>query len=533
VEKEENKRLERQELINFLRKDLNLIPEDFAGYYAKGWFFLDSNKFKKVLVEELHKTFHDVWDNKNDLYILNFGREGSGKSLFSLWLTYEIFKKDNRDFDILNNVVFDHPEWVLRQISLKKDILVYDEAEDTFNTMKFQTGEGREGMKIAIRNRAQNIINILNFPSFRYLHPYIREERMDLLFLNLNYVYHVGNERKRVFIKAIYDKEDAVRILSEMSNTTFIDKKRIFRYKKGGKNVLKFKPKIAGIFLLDEELKNPEFQKILKFYEFKKSETMDLTKVETLLNNVFKKERFYLLVKMIQEMPSFIVLLFKTLYKMIFQYKVTTMAYNFNFENKNKKEKEKNTLKEKSFYIIPERFFLVLFPKEIWTLIAEKLVKFEVFERVVYLNKLKNEFGLTINFHDRGLFLKKEDLFILRSIINADYNNVTTLDTYIAYRLLMLGKTKSKREIYEKMIKSEENKEKIKHVFRDVEKVLDTLFDPTERTFGNILIGSIKEAKEKYPFLDNIIQYLVDIHHFCFSEEKINLQKIDNDILQI
>jgi hypothetical protein len=40
---------------------------------------------------------------------------------------------------------------------------------------------------------------------------------------------------------------------------------------------------------------------------------------------------------------------------MVFLYKITTMTYNFNFENKNKKEKEKNTLKEKSFYVIPER----------------------------------------------------------------------------------------------------------------------------------------------------------------------------------
>jgi hypothetical protein len=83
------------------------------------------------------------------------------------------------------------------------------------------------------------------------------------------------------------------------------------------------------------------------------------------------------------------------------------------------------------------------------------------------------------------------------------------------------------------MIKNEGNKEKIKQVFKKTEEILDILFNPSEKTFGNILLNNINEAKKKSSSLNNIIQYIVDLHNHYFSEKKINLQEIDNNILKV
>ncbi|MEO2154725.1 MAG: hypothetical protein ABGW69_02855 [Nanoarchaeota archaeon] len=358
---------------------LGLSKTDIADIYKTGHFFLNPNTFKQKVKEVFTNIVNTVWKSEGDLWVVNAGGEGSGKSLFSIWLAREVSKELNIPFDIINNVSLDHDEWVLHQGALKKQFEIYDEAYETFDYQKFNTLEGQLGKEFAIRKRMLGIIQILNYPNFRTIHPYIREHRINMLILNLK--VNVGN--RDVFVKAFFDRQNTIQIMEEASRKNL---DRIDLIKKRGK----WKFFLAGVFDLSKELKeDKDFINDLKIYRLKKIMAGEKVDVFSALKSFLSKGKTYSLTQYNGNYAYTIFLLMRFLYDFT---KLVLRLSNWNCTIKNtcfdisKSKNKKDPFDDVNYtnIYVPKPFIDLFMPDFIFENIFDKIIESFVYKRVEY-----------------------------------------------------------------------------------------------------------------------------------------------------
>jgi hypothetical protein len=509
--------------IQQIANELKLKKEDFFEFYKGGRFFLNPDKFKEILLESLKSTIQKVWDSKSDLYIVNMGREGSGKSLFSIWIAYWLSKEFGIPFGI-DNIALNHTEWVALQDQLKKAFLIHDEAVESFSALEFQSAKGRTSMEIAIRNRVSQIINILNIPSLKYMHPYIREERLDMVWININLdVKKDDNTIRRIYLKFLLDKENSLKLVETLSKKHSLTKYELIGRARNGKKLFDFN--VGGVFWID--IKNDESMQIFNEYDMKKKTTANATNSIALIKETLRNHSYYL-IEYYKGSYSYIILYLLALFNI--WVKLTIQLFPLNYINysislkyfldldpRNSLESndKKKNLKEKDmrWFWIPKDFLDSLIDMRLFYVLVEPIIEELKFRRVEHLSNTFYKIDLTklallgenktpfqeIYWND----LNNIDKFILASYyskyllnenrsVNQMFSFIYEIDNNINHQEYINKFLKTLREIYKLVIKnhkfliknsSKSVMELYGDIYKEVVKVLSPISDFNNKSF--------------------------------------------------
>lgn len=430
--------------------NLKLTKEDFFELYKGGKFFAKTDNFKKFFLEGMSKVILDVWNSESDLYIINIGREGSGKSLFSIWASYYLSKELGSEFSI-ENIALNHTEWVALQDQLKKSFLIHDEAIETFSALEFQSTKGRSAMEIAVRNRVSQIINILNIPTLKYVHPYIREERLDMVWININLdVKDEFGNTKRVYMKFILDKENALKMVEYINKKHSLTKSELIGRAKNGKRIFNFN--FGGVFWID--LKNDTSMDIIQEYKIKKKTIANITNSINLIKDVMRQNLYYL-VEYYKGSYSYILLLLFALLNKWVKLSIKELNHYYiedanslkifldlDFEEENTSKKKKQNMKDIRWFWLPKDFLDNLIDTRIFYDLVKIFIEDVKFRRVEKYSNIFYKIDLTT------VSLLGNNKTYLQDIKWVDLNYIDKFILSSFYSRLLLKKNFSVNELF-------------------------------------------------------------------------------------
>ena len=500
----EHPKLSEEDLRTIL-STFKIETKEINELYQSGHFFINPLNFKRAFLTTMSNIIQEVFEYESDLYIINIGREGTGKSLFSIWATYWLKRLLKNEELKLDEIALTHEEWLIGQEKIKENFLIHDEAVDTFSALEFQSVKGRNAMEIAIRNRASQIINILNIPSIKYVHPYIRDERMDMIWINTT-VY--TKDGKRVFLKFIFDKPNSLKLIEYLLKNPGADKKKLIG-RSSNRKLFDFI--FGGVFWVD--VNKDASMKIFSKYKKKKKLVSSLTNFQSILREVSSKNKTILLRSVEGGSPIFLfyLKLIGLINKFVLRYFSESKSFGLNIfldiqENSKKGIVE---LKKKNTFYYPLKFVEEIIDLSIIYESINKITEgFEIKRSLL----LGHQECLVFDFWTTSTFLKNAPILIDK------YQEPTYIDAYFsAYNLL-----KSKGEDEDKLSISNlieyidnhekevyERYRKIVSMLKEIYLVLSNIYTGNEKPSA---ISELQEEIEKdFPYHSKLLwlMYLI------------------------